>query len=219
MADWPADCPTRRVDACPACGERQYTDVAERDRYGWIVDAVKCDDCGLVYLRRTFTYEGAATFYAKHYRPLVNAWHGKPDGYNWDLETQDYRALCRTHWPEVDAGEWFDVGGDDCNPEHGSGLIETMDVTRQYDLVTCCQTLDHLLNPVAAFRKFAQLVRTGGHLWVDYVSFAKTKEVKADHPLNWSLLALVRLINPEQWTIRKVRALDDRHLGVLMERR
>jgi hypothetical protein len=216
LADWPADCATRRVDACPACGDRDYTCVAERDRYGWVVDAVQCP-CGLVYLRRTFTYEGAETFYAKHYRPLVNAWHGKPDGYDWKRETFEYRSLVSEHWPQ-DADDWFDVGGEDCNPEHGSGLIETMNVTRQYDLVTCCQTLDHLLNPVAAFHKFAQLVRRGGHLWVDYVSFAKTKEIKADHPLNWTLLPLVRLIDRDFWTIRKVRALDDRHLGVLMER-
>jgi hypothetical protein len=182
------------------------------------VDAVECDECFLVYLRRTFTYDGAATFYAEHYRPLVNAWHGKPDGYAWTAETDAYRARCKRLWPKVKPGEWFDVGGDDCNPEHGTGLIETMEVTRQYDLVTCCQTLDHLLNPVAAFHKFAQLVRRGGHLWVDFVDYGRTREIKADHPLNWGTLPLVRAIMPAFWKIELWRDIDDRHVGVLMER-
>lgn len=171
-----------------------------------------------MYLGRTFTYAGAQTFYASHYRPLVNAWHDKPAGYDWTEETHAYRMLCLPYWPAVPRDRWLDVGGDACNPEHGTGLIELMAVERQYDLVTCCQTLDHLLDPVTAFHKFAQLVRIGGRLWVDIVDYQTTQELKADHPLNWTWRTLCTAIQPRHWRLGPSVRLDDRHLGLLLER-
>ena len=221
MADWPTDCPTRRVVACPLCACHDYKAVATRDRYGWDVHAKECSDCGLVYLGKTFTHEGAQTFYAKHYRPLVNAWHGKPEGYDWDGESQLYYCEASSHWPNwppASYDDWFDVGGNHCNPEHGTGLIETMAVQRTYALVTCCQTLDHLMDPVAAFHKFAQLVESGGHLWIDWVDYRITQELKADHPLNWTWRTVKQAIPIQHWSYTYPVQIDDRHFGLLLKR-
>ncbi len=157
-------------------------------------------------------------FYEAYYRPLVNAWHDKPEGYDWRAETQAYRAKCRHYWPRVPNSQWFDVGGGDCNPEYDDGLIEQLDVERTYALVTCCQTLDHLLDPAAAFHKFAQLVPRGGFLWVDIVNFEETKEIKADHPLNWTPRTMAVCIRHRPWRVMKCVQVDATHIGYLLER-
>lgn len=172
----------------------------------------------MVYLSRTFTYEGARRFYAAHYRDLVNAWHGRPDGYDWTTETQDYRAKCRAHWPVVEQSEWLDLGGDEVNPEHGTGLIETVPAERTFKLVTCCQTLDHLIDPVAAFHKFAQFVESGGHLWIDWVDYRITLEAKEDHPLNWTWRTVKQAIPIRHWSYTYPAQIDDRHFGLLLKR-
>lgn len=206
--------------SCPLCASHERKAVASTDRYGWFVQAVECADCGLVYLGWTFTYYGAKRFYEEHYRPLVNAWHGKPDGYDWLDEAGAYRQACRAHWPAGELGEWFDVGGDDCNPEHGTGLIELLEVERTYELVTCCQALDHLIDPVTAFHKFAQLVKSGGHLWIDWVDYRITQELKADHPLNWTWATVKKAIPIRHWhwSYGHPVQIDDRHYGLLLTR-
>jgi hypothetical protein len=219
LADWPSACPTRRVVACPLCACHDYKAVATFDRYGWEVNAKECAGCGLVYLGRTFTFTGAHVFYEEHYRKVVNAWHGKPDGYNWTAETARYRSLCCDFWPRgLDRNQWLDVGGEDVNPEHGSGLIELKHVQRTYDFVSCCQTMDHLLDPVTAFHKFAQLVVSGGHLWIDWVDYRITQELKADHPLNWTWRTVRQAIPSRHWSYTYPVQIDDRHFGLLLKR-
>jgi hypothetical protein len=176
-----------------------------------------CHDCGLVSLTPSWSHAGAKVFYRDYYRPLVNAWHDKPAGYDWAAETRAYRDLVRPYWLGIEADEWLDLGGDAVNPEHGTGLIEEYVPTRQYQLVTCCQTLDHLCSPRQAFHVFAETVRPGGYLWVDFVDYSITQELKTDHPLNWTLVAFWRGI-PKGWSISDVRRVDDRHVGILLEK-
>lgn len=216
LADWPSDCPTRRVISCPLCASHERRLVATHDRYGWDVGACACHECGLIYLARTFTYQGTVRFYRRHYRDLVNVWHDKPFGYDWSDETAAYRRLCEVYWPATI--DWMDVGGDAINPERESVLLETFPVEHAFEFVSCCQTLDHLIDPVTAFHKFAQLTRSGGHLWIDWVDYRKTQELKADHPLNWTWATVRRAIPVRHWSYTHPVAIDDRHYGLLLTR-
>jgi len=68
---------TEAVDACNLCGSTNQIDVASRDRYGYPARAVRCADCGLVFLNPRLTAGEYGRFYGSTYRPLVSAFHGR----------------------------------------------------------------------------------------------------------------------------------------------
>jgi SAM-dependent methyltransferase len=72
-----------------------------------------------------------------------------------------------------------------------AGLVETVDLTgRQFDVVTLCQTVDHLLDIAGTLRRIRQLLSPGGLLFVDIVDFRAAylrhssveEAIKVDHP-------------------------------------
>ena len=67
----------RTVERCNLCGQSSFVVLTHRDRYGYPASACGCRRCGLVFLDPVMTAGAYADFYARTYRPLVSAYHGR----------------------------------------------------------------------------------------------------------------------------------------------
>jgi SAM-dependent methyltransferase/ribosomal protein S27AE len=67
----------RTVERCNLCGESVFVVLTHRDRYGYPASAAGCSRCGLVFLDPVMTVDAYGRFYARTYRPLVSAYHGR----------------------------------------------------------------------------------------------------------------------------------------------
>jgi 2-polyprenyl-3-methyl-5-hydroxy-6-metoxy-1,4-benzoquinol methylase len=100
--------------------------------------------------------------------------------------------------------------------DYGDGATVTPEEALKqgpYDAVLCCQTLDHLPNPLEMLRTFREVTRDGGVLFVDVVKNARKK---VDHDwyapnatcflgmverAGWVVDWLDATTNPTHWTI------------------
>ena len=83
--------PKRAVATCNLCGGRECVTLTHRDRYGYPAEAHGCRRCGLVFLNPVMTAEAYASFYARTYRPLVSAYHGRRiDAQTIQIEQREY---------------------------------------------------------------------------------------------------------------------------------
>lgn len=105
----------RRITACNLCGDRVLATIAVKDRYGYDASASMCMGCGLVFLNPVMTGEAYADFYARVYRPLVSAFHGRLiDASSIQEEQQSYaEERCNFLAPYVAGidGRMLDIGG------------------------------------------------------------------------------------------------------------
>lgn len=70
--------PKEQPCECNLCAAHdRQVELCRRDRYGYLVTCVMCGRCGLGYLSPRLTEAGYADFYARVYRPLVSAYHGR----------------------------------------------------------------------------------------------------------------------------------------------
>jgi len=104
-----------------------------------------------------------------------------------------------------------------------AGLAEDADVGADpYELVLLCKTIDHLLDPLAVFRRVRSLVADGGLFFFDIVDFryelnrrgSAARALKIDHPFAFtqeSTEALLRLSGFEPAALWS----DTYHLGFL----
>lgn len=83
--------PKHAVTTCNLCGGRERITLTRRDRYGYPAEAHGCRRCGLVFLNPVMTAEAYASFYARTYRPLVSAYHGRRiDAQTIQMEQREY---------------------------------------------------------------------------------------------------------------------------------
>jgi SAM-dependent methyltransferase len=57
---------------------------------------------------------------------------------------------------------------------------------RTWDVITLCQTVDHLLDPMGTLTKLRGCLAPGGVLFFDIVDYDQTKTIKVDHPYNFT---------------------------------
>jgi hypothetical protein len=215
---FPSDCARFERPWCPMC-ERMaqfHSTVCHReDRYGWPLTVLQCDRCGLIYSRECWTHDGARQFYARHYRPLVNAYHGKPDGYSWWEESAMHYVAVEDAFArdaglalprKLDPPYVLDVGGmgRGTGPEADGALWETAVISKPAAFLICAQTFDHLIDPRLAWDKFAQATAAGGHLYVDVVDPHAVLQRghmpwKADHTLYVTPRVLRAMADPAIW--------------------
>jgi SAM-dependent methyltransferase len=93
------------------------------------------------------------------------------------------------------------------------GYLEDPIAGGPYNLVLCCETLDHVVDPIAALRNMRKVLAPGGMLFVDVVS-KKTwamndSRIKIDHPLYWTKGALGAALQKAGFT---VEAMADQRL-------
>jgi SAM-dependent methyltransferase len=71
------------------------------------------------------------------------------------------------------------------------GLVESVDLGgRQFDVVTICQTVDHLLDVTGTLRRVRDLLTPGGLLFVDIVDF------RAAYLRHWSIEEAIKIDHP-----------------------
>lgn len=97
------------------------------------------------------------------------------------------------------------------------GMIEDFDANgRTWDLVTMCQTADHLLDLMGSLKKIKSLLSEGGLFWSDIVDFDVTREVKIDHPFNLTEKTYRQFLLKAGFTLLQINyAPDGKHIGFL----
>ncbi len=66
-----------QVSQCNLCGFEKFTVITLVDRYTFPATACACQNCGLCFLSPVMTPAEYSDFYARTYRPLVSAYHGR----------------------------------------------------------------------------------------------------------------------------------------------
>lgn len=84
------------------------------------------------------------------------------------------------------------------------GLVETVELgSRRFDVVTMCQTVDHLLDVTGTLRRVRELLSPQGLLFIDIVDF------RAAYLRNWSVEEAIKIDHPYYLTEATMTA----HLG------
>jgi SAM-dependent methyltransferase len=65
---------------------------------------------------------------------------------------------------------------------------------RTWDVITLCQTVDHLLDIAGTLRKLKAALAPGGVFFVDALDYARGQVVKIDHPHNFTLGTLLHAL-------------------------
>jgi hypothetical protein len=82
-----------------------------------------------------------------------------------------------------------------------TGLVEQYDFgTRRFDLVTICQTVDHLLDVAGTLARVRALLTERGRLFIDIVDF------RAAYLRNWSVEEAIKIDHPYYLTDSTMRA-------------
>ena len=81
----------------------------------------------------------------------------------------------------------LDPAGDELLEAEGMeripALVEEWDPAgRTWDLITLCQTVDHLLDIAGTLKKLKGCLAPGGHLFVDIADYNRRPTLKIDHP-------------------------------------
>lgn len=210
--------PKAWVEKCNLCGNTQFVTLSHLDRYGFVVNTEFCNTCGLVFLNPLMTRDAYAEFYAEAYRPLVAWWSKKPEMPDRREAGAEFYAryigrLLARHLPK-NPQTLLDIGGDrgtvatmlskdfglkatviDPAIQAGPytsfrGLLEDFDPKQTFDVVTMCQTVDHLLDLKGGLAKVRKLISPHGVFFVDIVDFASEARrvkhfrgaCKVDHP-------------------------------------
>ena len=123
--------------------------------------------------------------------------------------------------PAADELEWAGSSGLEIIP----GFIEEYQPKgRQFDLVTLCQTIDHLSDALGSLRKIRQLLTADGLFFVDIVDFRaaflrqKNIEgaVKIDHPYYFTEDTIEAILLRSGFKVlQKIYATDHLHVGYI----
>jgi SAM-dependent methyltransferase len=186
-----------RVDACNVCGgDGRPVEVARRDRYGYAATAVVCARCGLGYLTPRMTAGEYADFYARVYRPLVSAYHGRRiDAETVQVDQRAYAAELAAFlepWPERSPRSILDVGG-------STGVVAGVLAERFGARATVLDPAPDELAVAAAagmetIASSAEAHDPGGRTW-DLVLLCQTIDHLLD--LRGTLAALARMTAPD----------------------
>lgn len=77
---------------------------------------------------------------------------------------------------------------------------EDWQTERRFDLILLCQTIDHLLDPLAVLRKIRTLLKPTGIVFVDILDFEKVVRQKG-------IVGAVKIDHPFNFTVRTARAM------------
>lgn len=249
-----------RVHFCNLCGATGQTLLTHVDRYGYLVTAAACSTCGLTFLNPVMTRVAYGDFYARIYRPLVSAYHGRLI----NAQTIQDEQLTYAHALAEVIRPWtvgrrvetlLDIGGStgvvaleltklfpikasvldpaadelDWAAKFGmetiTGFLEQYDPKgRQFDLVTLCQTIDHLTDALGSLRKIRQLLTPDGLFFMDIVDFRAAylrqasieSAVKIDHPYYFTEETAEAMLRRAGFNVlQKIYASDHLHIGYI----
>lgn len=183
--------------ACPACTGTRFRRATRHDRYGFPLDYVACQGCGLLFANPYYDQPSLDRFYSRHYAGIYGR-TARPDrafkgelarGHGvWKLLGR-HLATERSAFDSVlDIGcshggflaafprEWRRVGYDydeslfEVGRAHGLELnsITRLDAEpRRFDVIMANQVVEHTADPVAFLRKLATLLSERGVIYIE----------------------------------------------------
>lgn len=224
---------TTVAERCPCCHDIRSHGRPITDRYGFTWPLMTCGHCGIEYQGRPMTDRARVAFYANGtYRKLVAGLGPQPPL----LQAQAYYATrWRDRLPRVPPDRpILDFGGstgqvsrslfpnhDVIVADYGDGATITPDqalavAPGHYHGILCCQTIDHLPDPLTILQSFAHVSSANAWLFVDVVKGPVTP-YKLDH--EWyapTAAPFLALIERAGWRPLWLDAQTDRrHWAVL----
>ena len=231
--------------SCPLCGEENVCKWAQaywdwKTRFGNTIEADRCSTCGLVYLNPYDDPDQTRAYYVDGtYRDDV-AWdRGKPfDWVQHRFEQGEY-AHQLFYWiaQQMDSmvpGKFAHVGADPEGPDPIADMFAFLFLASEFkpesvadvynwkpvekkDLVVVCQTIDHFANLEKALTHITDQMNKGGYLYVDFVDFDQTQQLKWDHPSNFNrqsaMYAMREVVGGELVASRRF----GNHIGYLVQ--
>jgi len=89
----------------------------------------------------------------------------------------------------------------------------------RWGIILVCQTIDHLLDPMGVLKKLHGCLADDGLLFVDILDFDKTREIKIDHPYNFTEKTMALFLSKAGYReIARERAPDGVHVRFLCAR-
>ena len=182
---------------CPACGGASFRLIARRDRYGFPLNYVACEHCGLVFANPYYDSASLDRFYVRHYARVY--------GRNASVENM-FHAECvrgrrvarllkdftRTNGARLssclDLGcahggflaslprEWLRVGYDYDTALFALGLRSGLELRsidqlaaerRTFDVVMANQVLEHTPDALEFLRKMRTFLAPGGVIYIE----------------------------------------------------
>lgn len=99
------------------------------------------------------------------------------------------------------------------------GDAESFQPEGEYTLITLCQTIDHLLDPMGVLKKLRGCLSEKGLLFVDAVDYDVTRQIKIDHPYNFTEATMAEMLKRAGFReVARERAPDGVHVRFLCER-
>ena len=248
--------PKEDVTECNACGSKIWVTLAQRDRYGLPIMSHCCHSCGLIFLSPRMTKEAYAEFYRDGmYRELIQWWTPGDKGPTEESQTRYAKKIIPVLEPFVSkaADSVLDVGGSPgacahavashfgtphyqvVDPADGEAFEDWVPPAHpiRYDIILCCQTVDHLLDLRGSLEKMRSLLTDDGVLFIDILDIlymlrgaprmAKPGQgvmetiIKVDHPYGLNEVTSMNLL----WDVglRPVRiAYQGSHIGFVCKK-
>lgn len=83
-----------------------------------------------------------------------------------------------------------------------------------FDVVTVCQSLDHVLRPAWVLRRCRELLGPGGVFFADVVDYGTTRTLKLDHPFNFTPQTAKEYLRRAGYQVlSETRFWDGNHVG------
>jgi SAM-dependent methyltransferase len=182
---------------CPACDGARFARIARHDRYGFALDYVVCEGCGLLFANPYYDQDSLDRFYTRHYAAVYGRNAHPEAGFRAELQRgRVVRQLVEKSATEsafkyssvLDLGcshggflaafpdQWQRVGYD-----YDEGLfvigrargIELNSIlkldgeSRKFDVVMANQVVEHTRDPVGFLRRLASLLSENGVIYVE----------------------------------------------------
>lgn len=223
---------------CNLCGASRHSTVYQRpdrarDEADWF-RVVECDDCGLGFVNprpgeqamRDFYYEGYYDWLANAdqserdaaeaaYLPPASTFAGTPRLLDIGCGVGTFaRQMVARGWEVVGVEPFCPVEIDDF-PVHRKFLTEIEGFTGWFDAVTAWAVLEHVTDPIAYFRKTAEVLKPGGtfvFLVTNFDSLSSKRLFQEDVPRHcyfFTRTTVERYLNSVGMELVSVRFDDD----------
>lgn len=84
-----------------------------------------------------------------------------------------------------------------------------------FDLLLCCQTIDHSYDPLAALANLRAVANSSSVLLIDYLDLTKAPGYKLDHPSRWTAASMSVALERSGWVAQSESRVDYRHRMIL----
>lgn len=185
-------------DSCFCCGGNSFTRLASKDRYGFELSYLTCDDCGYLFANPYYSEDCLSEFYSEHYSIV----YGRKGSEQQVFEAEYLNAKKRVwtlvkkhadsknsildfgcayggallafpkHWKRL--GFDYDESQLDYGRKYGLDLrsIHALDQLEEpVDVIMLNQVLEHVRDPIVILKKLITHLRDDGVIYIEVPGF------------------------------------------------